>query len=348
MHSPADLKTIPFVALLRREWLEHRTALIFPPAAILALVILALLFGTLFSQRITVDLDLDDEVSDAPHVQRFRPQERVRFFMASGDSIQEQGFRAMPAMATDGGTGHERRPSAQPVASVPPLEFDIDSDEVDSDNLSGLQVALTVPYVLVLLLVMMILSVSVTWDERKDRSILFWKSMPVSDTRSILAKFLFLGWITPAATIIAMLITQIIVMIVLDFHSDKNLIGYIATDRESWTALFKLLGFALYIGIWLAPFLAWGMLVGAAAPRSPTMIAILLPLLLMAIEAAVFDTRIVFGFVVTQLSLDIFSASPDGNGAAVLTYVGDKLIGLGVAALFLLTAIWSRRRCNEI
>jgi|GEM_PF-2468121 len=346
MRSPADMNTVPFITLLRREWLEHRTALIFPPAAILALVILALIFGTLFSKKISVDLDLEDEASEAPSLQRFRPQARTQFFLADNQYAADEEFRAMPAVATDWNPRGGLHPSAQPAASVPPLGIEIDDE--DLDDVSSLQRALAVPYFFVLILVMSFLSVSVTWDERKDRSILFWKSMPVGDTRSILAKFLFLGWITPAATFVAVVITQIIVLLALDFYSDKNLIAWLLTSSEAWVTLFKLLGFTLYIGIWLAPFLAWGMLVGAAAPRSPTLIAMLLPLLLTVTEKVVFDTNVLFDFVVNQLSLEMFAQTFDGDVAAVLPYIGQKLMGVGLAVLFLIAAIWSRRRFSEV
>ncbi|MBM4204494.1 MAG: hypothetical protein FJ194_10150 [Gammaproteobacteria bacterium] len=252
----------------------------------------------------------------------------------------------MPAVATDWNHDDGLYPSAQPAASVPPLGIEIDDE--DSDDVSSLQRALALPYFFVLILVISFLSVSVTWDERKDRSILFWKSMPVSDTRSILAKFLFLGWITPAATFVAVVITQIIVLVALDFYSDENLIPWLLTSGEARGTLLKLLGFTLYIGIWLAPFLAWGMLVGTSAPRSPTLIAILLPLLLMAIETVLFDTTHLFDFVVAQLSLETFTGSFDGNTTSILPYVGDKLMGVGLAGLFLIAAIWSRRRSNEV
>ncbi len=234
-----------------------------------------------------------------------------------------------------------------PVASVPPLKFDIDSDDVvDGGSFQNLQAVIAAPFFILLVLVLTVLSVSVTWDERKDRSILFWKSMPVSDTKVVLAKFVFLGWLTTWATVLAVIIAQVIIAIVIDIYSAEALIAHLLTDVGFWSGLAQLLMFGLWFGVWLAPFLAWGMLVGSAAPRSPTLIAFIVPLLLFVFEELLFDTSYFSRFLAQQIDLD-FSPGDDNGFPVTGEALATKSLGLIMAGALLAATVWSRRRFNE-
>ena len=56
---------------------------------------------------------------------------------------------------------------------------------------------------------MVFTSLSVLFDERKDKSILFWKSMPVSDTQEVLVKLATVIIVTPLIAIAFALIIQV-------------------------------------------------------------------------------------------------------------------------------------------
>ena len=52
------------------------------------------------------------------------------------------------------------------------------------------------------------------YSERKDRSILFWKSLPVSDTQTVLAKVAVAALVVPLGTILLIFLTQPIIWLI--------------------------------------------------------------------------------------------------------------------------------------
>src|SRR3546814_1690988 len=53
------------------------------------------------------------------------------------------------------------------------------------------------------------------YDERKDRSVLFWKSLPVSDAQTVLSKVASAVVVAPVLAVIASLVTMIGFMVML-------------------------------------------------------------------------------------------------------------------------------------
>lgn len=356
MRDALPYPALSFIALLKREWLEHRTALLFPPVALLALMVLALFAGVVFSERVKIDIDFDDSPTQAPsrHLhapidrspfeQKWeqKPREQSRFFM-----VDSQGSNHADLSHAHFSHADFR---AMPVASPPPLDFEVDSDgeTMDADGFSKLQLYLAAPFLAVLLLVVFMLAVNVTWDERKDRSILFWKSMPVSDTRAILAKFVFVGWITPWATVAAILVAQFLIAGVLDFYSDEALLVHLATDAGFYTGVLQLFVGALLLGFWIAPVVAWLMFIGATVRRSPVLWAVLGIVVFAGLEYALFNTSTIGPFVLRHMWAETLPENPDGGLTLPSTrFLADLGLGVAIGTVLLAATVWSRRRFNE-
>src|SRR3546814_6182950 len=62
------------------------------------------------------------------------------------------------------------------------------------------------------------------YDERKDRSVLFWKSLPVSDAQTVLSKVGSAVVVAPVLAVIASLVTMIGFLVMLSiavlFHGE--------------------------------------------------------------------------------------------------------------------------------
>src|SRR3546814_1893023 len=77
------------------------------------------------------------------------------------------------------------------------------------------------------------------YDERKDRSVLFWKSLPVSDAQTVLSKVGSAVVVAPVLAVIASLVTMIGFMVMLSivvlFHGGNTwtLLWGPARDRNS-------------------------------------------------------------------------------------------------------------------
>ena len=130
------------------------------------------------------------------------------------------------------------------------------------------------------------------YEERRDRSIMFWKSMPVADWQEVLAKLFVPLVVAPivvmAVTIAAQLITAIFLGIVVLFQGGPAMemfpLGLMIT---SW---FMFFGHYIFGALWALPLLAWLLLVSSYASRMPFLWAVLPPFILIAIEGIFFKS----------------------------------------------------------
>ena len=136
-------------------------------------------------------------------------------------------------------------------------------------------------------------SLDALYGERRDRSILFWKSMPVSDLTTVLSKLAIPLVIIPVLSFAIALVTQFIMLLL----ASTVLAGSGANIAALWTQG-SFLRFSLDLfyhmltvhGLWYAPLYAWLMLVSAAAPRAPFVWAVLPPFVIWGVEKMAFNT----------------------------------------------------------
>jgi len=125
------------------------------------------------------------------------------------------------------------------------------------------------------------------YDDRKDRSILFWKSLPASDTLTIGSKLLSAMVVAPLIFWVVYVLTHIVIMLLFS-------VVVLMLGENPWTLFLSLgstfevwsLVLASYFAqsIWALPLYGWLMLVSAFAPRIPLLFAILPPVILGVLE----------------------------------------------------------------
>ena len=131
------------------------------------------------------------------------------------------------------------------------------------------------------------------YGERRDRSILFWKSLPVSDTTAVLSKTSIPVVVLPLLTVAITVATHVAMLLV----SSAVLLGSGMSAGALWSHLplshmWQMLFFHLVggHGMWYAPIYAWLLLVSAWARRAPLLWAVLPPLAIGAVEKIAFNT----------------------------------------------------------
>ncbi len=129
-------------------------------------------------------------------------------------------------------------------------------------------------------------SVDALYGERRDRSVLFWKSMPVSDTMTVLAKLSIPMLVLPLVTFAVTFVTQLLMLLLGLLAGGVGLWAHLGLAQMWWSELFHLVAFH---GIWWAPFWGWFLLCSAWARRAPLLWATLPPL------AIGFGEKIAFG-----------------------------------------------------
>lgn len=132
------------------------------------------------------------------------------------------------------------------------------------------------------------------YAERKDKSILFWRSIPVTDAETVVSKLLTAGLVIPAATFIVLAVTHVVVLltasiwVALRGANAWHIIWQAAPFFDNWSAT---LVFLLALQVWMAPFIGWFLLVSAYTKRSPFLMAFLPIIVLPMLERIIVGTH---------------------------------------------------------
>lgn len=219
------------------------------------------------------------------------------------------------------------------------------------------------------------------YDDRKDRSILFWKSLPASDTLTLVSKLVAAMLMAPAAFLAVLIITHIVIAIIAS-------VMILSVDQNPWTLFLSLsqpfrawgmIGLSyLAQSIWALPMFGWLLLVSSFAPRVPLLFAVLPPLVLSGLQIWIgFLRTFTFENNLWGIIARWFANSPAiltaqvedgdlGGGAALGAPITDRfdhsvtvanifdrlfslemLVGLVLAAVFLAGALWFRHRATD-
>ncbi|MGH8050743.1 MAG: hypothetical protein ACREPB_08820 [Arenimonas sp.] len=139
------------------------------------------------------------------------------------------------------------------------------------------------PLLIVLAFVVFFYSLSSLYDDRKDKSILFWKSMPVSDTQTVLSKLFSILVVTPLVPLIIGFFIFLILFTTLAIAAQTlgvNLAGPALGMSDLYLLPLQVLAcLPIYI-LWAFPSVAWFMMVSAWAPRFPILWAVGIPVII--------------------------------------------------------------------
>lgn len=200
------------------------------------------------------------------------------------------------------------------------------------------------------------------YSERRDRSILFWKSLPVSDLTTVLSKSVVPIAIVPVVAFATIIVTWTIMLIASSAALVANGVGV----AMLWTQLpivqmaVSLLYFLIALALWHAPIYGWLLLVSSWAKRAAFLWAVLPPLALCIIERLAIGTNYFPTLLAHRLGKGIGQAfaigafdheEPSAGITDPLSLLDplkflsspDLWIGLAVAAAFVAAAIRMRR-----
>ncbi|WP_309643850.1 ABC-2 transporter permease [Phenylobacterium sp.] len=199
-------------------------------------------------------------------------------------------------------------------------------------------------------------------NERRDRSILFWKSLPVSDRVTVLSKAAVPMIVLPLVGFTVILASN---LIMLAWSTIVVLLNGIA-PWELWSRLplaFMWLVLAIglpFLALWFSPVFAWLILVSAWARRMAILWALGPPMALAIVERMAFGTSNIGKQIARRLTgglSEAFSAKGEGKvpvdslsafDPGRLPVIADLWIGVAIAALLLFAAIRLRRSRDPI
>ncbi|MEO7067025.1 MAG: hypothetical protein ABI114_08980 [Rhodanobacter sp.] len=117
------------------------------------------------------------------------------------------------------------------------------------------------------------------YDDRRDRSLLFWKSLPISDTATVLSKVFSATVVAPLIAAVIGTLTGIAMLlmgaIALSFHGVS--VWHLLTLSHPFQVIGNLIGsIPLYV-LWALPSVGWLMLCSAWARGKPFLWAVAIP-----------------------------------------------------------------------
>ena len=130
--------------------------------------------------------------------------------------------------------------------------------------------------------------------ERKDKSILFWRSLPVTDSETVISKLLTATIVIPLITLAFIAATHILVLIATSIWVGSkganawHLIWEAAPLLDNWGATLIVI---LAVIAWLSPYVGWFLLVSSYTKRSPMLVAMLPIIVLPLFEKLLFSSE---------------------------------------------------------
>jgi ABC-2 type transport system permease protein len=207
------------------------------------------------------------------------------------------------------------------------------------------------------LIVSIFYSLDALYSERRDRSILFWKSLPVSDLTAVLSKAIIVFGILPLLIFLSIAVTHWITLLLSSAvaAADGMSVATLWTQVQLFQMDLMLLYHIVTVHIlWYAPLYGWLLLVSAWAKRAPFLWAFLPMLAIGGLEKLLFNTMYFATMLQNRVSGGA-EAMPMSNPGRFPVDAGMHItpvhyvsspglwIGLALTALFLAAAVRLRR-----
>ena len=301
--------------LIRREFWENRVIFLVLPIIISGFFLFIMSLTVLVAPAEGVDLTLKIEGSDD--------------IQLLDDSVQSDNIYILALYRLEG------LPSEERVRYVN----------------TGLQI-LAGPLIIVLWFVIFVYLLNSLYADRRDRSIFFWKSMPVSDSITVFSKLLTGLWLVPVFYLFCVAVLQAAALVIIGFVT----IGTEISMRQTiWEPVSLFSNWMQYIwacllySFWAMPFFGWLILVSAYSKSVPLVWVVTIPSGLAVIEKNVIDQSLLSDWLWNHTDpmsfIDMNKLNSDAFWNQVVSLQMASAIIVG--GLLIAIAIWVRGRVNE-
>lgn len=227
--------------LLRREFWEHKGAMLWAP--IVAAGLILLITGSMLSYGISQG--------------KLKGEILVKFDSGNEKTVSHL-FDAMPA---------EKKA------------------EIANEVASGFIVS-SAPLFIMMGIIIFFYCMNTLSEERRDRSILFWKSLPVSDAETVLSKVITALLVIPLITIACAVFMAVLLLMfagVAASFQGIHMFGPVLGNVDFYLTPLRLLALLPVYAVWALPTIGWLMLVSSWAKSKVFLWAVVAPLIGIAI-----------------------------------------------------------------
>jgi ABC-2 type transport system permease protein len=146
-------------------------------------------------------------------------------------------------------------------------------------------------FIIIMMLYSTLYLLDCLYDDRRDRSVLFWKSLPISDTDTVLSKLLVALFAIPLVAFVAADITSLLVAFIVSVRA-RSMIGGALWDGGAWLQMQALWIYVIVTAaVWYLPAAGWCLMVSAWVKRAPMLWSVLPLLVVYLIEKLFLGTH---------------------------------------------------------
>ncbi|MEP1382904.1 MAG: hypothetical protein ABJK64_03835 [Paraglaciecola sp.] len=196
------------------------------------------------------------------------------------------------------------------------------------------------PFILVGLVVQLYYFITCLFDERRDMSIYFWRSLPVSDAQNIMVKLLTGALAVPAIFMLAatsvvfiFVFLALVGSCILDFGYDISLWA-LWGSADIFSNLLSIWSGLLLYALWMFPLFSWLMLASMFANKAPFLWAVLPVALLLVIESYITDYLKLDAYFLRETLLEYFALATE--------LIPNSFQQVGTPKFILLSALWNK------
>lgn len=220
-------------------------------------------------------------------------------------------------------------------------------------------------------ILMIFYSLDALYAERRDKSILFWRSLPVTDAETVISKLLTAVLVIPLTAFAFVVVTHLLNLILwsiwlsIQGGDAGHLLWSAAPLFDNWAATLII---AVAMPLWLSPLIGWFLFVSAFTRRSPLLIAFLPMFVVPMLEKLVSSTSLFWDAIFVRSvrpplfkGIDVSRIFDEDNfqiaadTASLLAKIDlarflsspSMWLGLVVCGLFTTAAIYIRRYRDE-
>ena len=213
------------------------------------------------------------------------------------------------------------------------------------------------PLVIALGFAILAYSLSTFFDERKDKSIIFWRSLPVSDSFTVFSKLIVALVVAPLLVIPALLFLHLVSVTAGSIYfAVSDIVPFTwAWQAYPWLDWIRVI-FSLWMqSLWSLPIITWIMLAGAYS-RKPVVAAILPPVVVVLVEGVSLSSSVfldsLFERVQPWSRASSFPKEYESLGVAELSDIPllfgmtEFWVGILVSSVFIYLTIYFRSKSD--
>jgi ABC-2 type transport system permease protein len=185
------------------------------------------------------------------------------------------------------------------------------------------------------------------YQDRKDRSILFWKSLPVSDWLTVISKMVTGLLLLPLIYLLFIMLSNVSLLLIstaVSMGQSIDIWDTLWAPAHLLSRWLDMMGYILFSLVWCLPFSGWLLLVSSWAKSVPLVWVVGIPLFALLMEQIFTSSDSLSEFIGTHMMARFSTDLAVTSNIFSIDLLAALIIGSG----FVAGAIWRRGYADEI